>query len=354
MPTSPEAHRSVDPPRSLAADQVSDEADRGVIDGVDGDGAEGDGAEKLGEVRDVGEVSGVADVVGAVGTIGAGADSLLSVRASTGPLPTVLGGLGQRSLVDRILARNNDELLGRYRNEYSEPSIWLWRRIVGAAFAFIVVTVTWYLLKMPNGLISDDSLPSQTQVATAFTELRIDGFAGSSLGRHVGTSLFRLTLGLGIGSMAGVVLGLLVGAAPMLRTIIDPVASFFRMVPGLAVGPILLVWFGAGERATIGVVAFSVMWATLGSASDARARALRGTFTDLPLEVIAGMRSALLLAWATVLAIETVVASSGLGAMIWFAQGRSDVVLAGICVAGLVGFILDTSLRATEYYLANG
>ena len=45
---------------------------------------------------------------------------------------------------------------------------------------------------------------------------------------------------------------------------------------------------------------------------------------------------------------------SGLGAMIWFAQGRSDVILAGLIIAGIIGFVLDTLLRATEYCLANG
>lgn len=318
MPTSPEANLSVDPEGSL---------------GVSGAGEGADGI-RLDD---------------------SGGGSLLRLRGSTGQIPTFMAaGFGNRSLADRILARNNDELLSRYAAEYREPSIWIWRRVVGGAFAFIVVTLMWYLLKMPTGLISDESLPTQTQVATAFNEVRSDGFAGSSLGRHMGISLFRLTLGLGFGSMAGIALGLITGAAPMARTIIDPVASFFRMVPGLALGPLLLIWFGAGERATIGVVALTVMWATMGSASEARARSLRGTFTDLPLEVIAGMRAALLVAWATVLAIETVVASSGLGAMIWLAQGQSDVILVGICIAGLLGFALDTGLRGTEYFLANG
>jgi ABC-type nitrate/sulfonate/bicarbonate transport system permease component len=315
MPTMPEANLSVDPQRSLAVDTAA-----------------GGSAES--------------------GRSGERGISLLNLRGATAQFQ--VAGLGTRSVADRVLARNNEALLARYTAEYREPSIWLWRRVVGGAFAFIVVTLLWYLIKMPSGLISDTALPTQTQVATAFNEVRSQGFAGSSLSHHVGISLFRLTLGLGFGSMFGVALGLLVGAAPMVRTIVDPIASFFRMVPGLAVGPLLLVWFGAGERATIGVVAFTVMWATMGSASQARVGDLRGTATDLPLEVIAGMRSALLLAWATVLAIETVVASSGLGAMIWFAQGRTDVVIFGICVAGLLGFLLDTGIRATEYFLASG
>ncbi len=254
----------------------------------------------------------------------------------------------------RLPASQGGEIEARHRLEYEEPSIWIWRRIVGAAFAFIVMTVTWYLIKVPTGLISDEALPTQTQVAAAFNEVRADGFAGASLSAHAGISLFRLTAGLGIGSVVGVGLGLITGGAPLARTVIDPISSFFRMVPALAAAPLIVLWVGAGEAAIIGVVAFTVMWTVMGATSDARARAMRGTMTDLPLEVVSSLRAALLMAWATVIAMETVVASTGLGPMIWFAQGRTDVIVVGVYVAGLLGFVLDTSLRATWYFLING
>ncbi|MGH1489952.1 MAG: ABC transporter permease [Acidimicrobiales bacterium] len=260
---------------------------------------------------------------------------------------------GSTSVFNALIGRHDSEMVIRHRLEYAEPSIWLWRRIVGAAFAFIVMTITWYLVKVPSGLISDDALPTQTQVATAFNEVRSEGFAGATLSRHAGSSLFRLAFGLGIGSITGVSLGLMTGAAPLVRTVIDPLASFFRMVPAMAVAPLLIIWFGAGDRAMVSVVAFTVMWTALGSASDARVRSLRGAPVDITLEVVAAMRSALLLGWVTVLAIETVVSTTGLGSLIWSAQDRSDVIVVGIYIAGLMGFVLDTALRVTQYFLAN-
>ncbi len=284
---------------------------------------------------------------GGEGSRTASGSSWISGASKTGA--SRVGG----SLSDALTGRDDSAMVARHRLEYSEPSIWLWRRIVGAAFAFIVMTLTWYLIKVPSGLISDEALPTQTQVATAFNEVRSEGFAGASLSRHAGASLFRLAFGLGLGSVAGVSLGLLTGAAPLARTVIDPVLSFFRMVPGMAVAPLLLVWFGPGDRTIVAAVALTVMWVTMGSASDARIRSLRGASIDLTLEVVAGMRAALLLAWLTVLAVETVVSSTGLGSMIWFAQDRSDVIIVGIYMAGLMGFGIDTSLRVTQYMLAN-
>lgn len=228
------------------------------------------------------------------------------------------------------------------------------------AFAYILVSVTWFLVKLPSSLVADATIPSQVQVAAAFHELRIDGLAGATLGAHAGSSLFRFATGLGIGAALGIAIGIITGSAPLVRTIVDPIASFFRLVPGLAAGPLLLVWFGVGEAGLIAVVAFSVMWATIVSASDERTVTVRGgrasgsapdsTTIDA---VFASVRSAVLVAWTTMLAIETVVASTGLGAMIWFAQGRSDMVLAGILVVGLIGFAIDTSLRLTHYLITH-
>ncbi len=269
------------------------------------------------------------------------------------PLAGLDASAAGRTVLDLVAGHRQQELAARHRLEYGEPSIWLWRRIVGAAFAFIIVTITWYLVKLPSGLVSDDALPTQTQVATAFNEVRSEGYAGATLAHHAGASLLRLVLGLTIGSLLGVGLGLATGAAPLTRTVIDPITSFFRMVPGLAVAPLVIVWFGAGQAAMVAVVAMTVLWTTMGSASDARMGAARGTIADLRRELIAGMRSALLLAWATVLAVETVLASTGLGALVWFAQDRSDVIMVGIYAAGVIGFLLDSSVRAVQYVVAN-
>jgi taurine transport system permease protein len=245
--------------------------------------------------------------------------------------------------------RSDPVALARHRAEYAEPSIWLWRRIVGAAFAFIVVTTAWYLVKVPDGLVSDDALPSQTAVATALNEVRSDGFAGSSLTGHVGLSLFRLSFGLGLGSLAGVGLGVLIGGAPLVRTVIDPVSSFFRMAPGVVFGPLVVIWFGAGEATIVTVVALTVMWTSMVAVADAVARSARVGLADLPYHLMTGMRSSALVGWATVLAMETILASRGLGAMVWFAQERSDVIVVGIYLAALIGFTLDTLLRVTQY-----
>lgn len=240
----------------------------------------------------------------------------------------------------------------RHRAEYREPSIWLWRRIVGTAFAFIVVTLAWYLIKVPDGLVSDETLPTQTQVATAFNELRVDGFAGSSLTAHVVASLARLVLGLMIGVSAGGLIGLSTGSAPLARTVIDPVGSLFRMMPAVVVAPLLIRWLGSGNVAIVAAVALTVALVTMDAVDTARIRNLRGMDDHVVHQLAAGLRRAVGTGWAAVLAVETLLAPVGLGPMIWSAQDRADVIVAGLYVVGMIGLVLDGFVRSVEYLLS--
>lgn len=285
-----------------------------------------------------------------------------SGQVDADPARSDQGQDGGRSTVAMVFAflvgRIDQAEAARHVVEHRRPLLWIWRRVVGMSFAYILVSVTWFLIKLPSALVADATIPSQVQVAAAFHELRIDGIAGATLGAHAGSSLFRFAAGLGVGAACGITLGIITGSAPLVRTIVDPVTSFFRLVPGLAAGPLLLLWFGFGEAGLISVVAFSVMWATMASASDGRTAAVRrgseaqtGSDASNVDAVFDAVRAAVLVAWTTMLAIETVAASTGLGAMVWFAQGRSDLVVAGILIIGLIGFTIDSALRLTQYVI---
>ncbi len=277
----------------------------------------------------------------------------IPVRSS--PLATVGRALGRLVANPRRSVPGPDiDPIRRHRIEYREPSIWVWRRIVGTAFAFIVITVAWYLLKVPDGLVSDDTVPTQGQVAAAFNDLRVDGYAGAKLVDHAAASLARLVIGTLIGFGVGGAIGLAMGSAPLARTILDPVTSLLRMVPAVAIGPIAVLWLGAGEAGIVGAVAATVTWTTIDAVATTRIRDLRAVRPDIPHELALGARRALAAGWAAVLAIETLLAPVGLGPMLWTAQREVEIVVAGIYVVGLVGLTVDAVPRAVEYLITVG
>jgi len=270
-------------------------------------------------------------------------------------------GLTVRSVLGRILSgpsrsapASDIDPIGRHRIEHREPSIWLWRRIVGTAFAFIVVTLAWYLIKVPDGLISDETLPTQTQVASAFNELRADGIGGARLVDHVAASLARLVIAGLIGIMLGAPIGAAIGSAPLGRTVTDPIMSLLGMVPAVMIAPLAIVWFGPGEAGIIGAVAAAMLWASAEVTATIRIRGLRGAEPDMAHELTAGLRRVLGVGWAGVLAVETLLAPIGLGPMVWSTQQRVDAIVAGIYVIGLVGLTVDAIPRVVEYLVVNG
>ncbi len=268
---------------------------------------------------------------------------------------TVRGVLGRIVSGPSLAAADSDfDPIVRHRIEYREPSIWLWRRIVGTAFAFIVVTLAWYLIKVPEGLISDDTLPTQTQVASAFNELRAEGIAGARLVDHVAASLARLVIAGLIGVMLGAPIGLAIGSAPLGRTVTDPIMSLLGMVPAVMIAPLAIVWFGPGEAGIIGAVAAAMLWAAAEVTATIRIRGLRGAKPDMAHELSAGLRRVLGVGWAGVLAVETLLAPIGLGPMVWSTQQRVDAIVAGIYVIGLVGLTVDAIPRVVEYLVVNG
>lgn len=272
-----------------------------------------------------------------------------------------MSGFTVRGAIGRILSGPSGSTPGpdvdpieRHRAEHREPSIWLWRRIVGTAFAFILVTLAWYLIKVPDGLISDETLPTQTQVASAFNEFRAAGPGGAKLVEHVAASLARLVIAGLIGVVIGAPLGFAIGSAPLGRTVADPIMSLLGMVPAVAMAPLAIIWFGAGEGGIIAAVAAVMLWVAAEVTSTVRVRSLRGIRADVPHEVSVGLRRVLGAGWAGVLAVETLLAPVGLGPMVWSAQQQVDAIVAAIYVIGLVGLTVDGVPRVIEYLVVNG
>lgn len=59
-------------------------------------------------------------------------------------------------------------------------------------------------------------------------------------------------------------------------------------------------------------------------------------------------------AWFTVIAVEMLLASKGLGALLWnsYKSGNSNYIIEGILYIGIIGFLLDQFIDYTGYLLA--
>lgn len=96
-------------------------------------------------------------------------------------------------------------------------------------------------------------LSSPTRVAATIARLYADG----SLFLHIGVTLYETVLGFLLGTLIGTLFAMLLWWMPKLNRILDPYLVVLNALPKIALGPILIVWFGAG-RVSIIVMAILV------------------------------------------------------------------------------------------------
>jgi ABC-type nitrate/sulfonate/bicarbonate transport system permease component len=190
--------------------------------------------------------------------------------------------------------------------------------------------------------------------------------ASDPLWEDLAVSARRILIGFAL-SVAG---GILVGAAMWswrpLREMIDPVIELTRPLPPLAFVPLLIVWFGIGELPKVVLIVIGVlpiMIVSTVAALDtvppeyeqcARTLGASRVYTLFAVQIraaipgiITGMRLSMGGAWTSIVAVEMIAATSGVGYLILNAGNYqlTGLVLSGIIAIGLVSFAFDTVLR---------
>ncbi|MBV8166181.1 MAG: ABC transporter permease [Alphaproteobacteria bacterium] len=238
--------------------------------------------------------------------------------------------------------------------------------------SFGTFVVAWQAVS--TWLVSPHIIPPPDEVArTAWPMI-----ASGEIPRHIGASLARVVVGFGLGSVFGVLLGVLMGRIRVVHDLLDPVIEFFRFLSPTAMIPIAVVWFGIGENSKY----FLIFW---GSFFVVLLNAIHGVMATPPIRVraaeclgasrlqifrrivlpsavpsvVTGMRVALALSYMAIIPAEILAADTGLGYLLQQSSlllqtNRVFVVLA---VFGVLGGASDWLFRAVsgrllERYLA--
>lgn len=201
-------------------------------------------------------------------------------------------------------------------------------------------------------------LPSPARVFRAFGIMLQNG----SLFKHITVSLMRVLNGFFISFVLALFLGVLAGVYPVTTPYYRHIVEFMRNVPPLSLIALLILWFGIGETSkTIIIVlaSFFPMFLNIKkglAACDGKLLEVGHSlgFSRMKIffkimfpgalpDILVGMRVGLGYSWRAIIGAEMIAASSGLGYMILDAQqmSRSDKVVVGIFVIGIVGYLCD-------------
>jgi len=225
-----------------------------------------------------------------------------------------------------------------------------------------VVIFVWYLIPA-TGLVSPALVPTPLQVLEKFWEQ----MTTNRLWLDMYMSLQRVTLGLICGITLAVPVGFVLGWYRPVRMLIDPLISFFRSLPPIALIPLVIVYFGIDEAAKIVMLFYAAFFSgvivmyegivqtnplfirvarTLGATDG---EIFRRVIVPLALpHVLTALRVALGVSWATLVASELIAAQRGLGAVIQNASNyfQIDTIYVGIISIGLLALIMDRCVRS--------
>jgi sulfonate transport system permease protein len=226
----------------------------------------------------------------------------------------------------------------------------------------IVLCVAWEGA-VRSGIVPGRLMPPPSQLfRTAISLIR-----SGDLQTHAAATMSRVGIGFGAGALAGTLFGMLTGASPVMRRLLDPSIQALRAIPSIAWVPIFILWLGIFELSKLALIAlgvfFPVYLGTLSAIQDVDRKLievgrvfglsragimLRITWPAVLPTWIAALRSGLGLGFMFVVAAELMGASEGLGYLLVYGQqmGQADVILVAMIVFALLGKLSDTVLVA--------
>ncbi|WPO98113.1 ABC transporter permease [Pseudomonas sp. HR96] len=219
-----------------------------------------------------------------------------------------------------------------------------------------------------QGWLPEQVLPPPAYVYDALHDLVVSG----DLWRNAAASLQRVVVGFGLGAVIGLSLGLVMGLSRSAEEYLFPTFNAMVQIPVLGWLPFALLLFGIGEPLKYALIAMAAMvpvtLCTLQAFRQAPAGLLEVGrvygFSDrqqvlaivLPAAVptlFTGLRLGFTKAWLSLVVVELVASSEGLGYLIVYGRQlfQLDLVMAAVVVVGAVGWLIDRLFDLAEQRL---
>ncbi len=228
---------------------------------------------------------------------------------------------------------------------------------IKTCISIIALLLVWIIVTNMN-IVSSYILPSPGKVFDSLVKMIQSG----EIFEDIYISFIRVLQGFAIATISAFILAMLRIVIPKATDYYENIVQFFKNVPPLSLIPLLILWFGIGETTKIAIIVltsfFPIYLNTVKGFVSCDKKLIEvgqvygyskvKSFFKISLpyamsDILVGMRIGLGYSWRAIISAEMIAASTGLGHMILFAQqmSRTDKVIVGILVIGLVGYLTD-------------
>lgn len=239
-------------------------------------------------------------------------------------------------------------------------------------YAWFAASVLFYCLLIAAWQwIADMHLLSPIYLPSAVNTWKslVFGFERGNLCAMALDTIQRMFLGWFLASLAGIVLGAIIGISPRMRMHLEPILEILRPLPASAIIPVAIALLGLTEGMVLFVIAFGALWpmllATVHGFTTVEPRLLEvSEALGLPKwsivwkialpnampDILSGMRLGLTIALILAVVGEMLSSRPGLGQ--WVLQAarsfRAPDLFAGVALLGVIGLLTAMALSAIE------
>jgi sulfonate transport system permease protein len=228
----------------------------------------------------------------------------------------------------------------------------------------LILLAAWVVVTQ-HELFSAQLLPPPKMLFETWVDMQKSG----ELADNMKVSVVRVILGFLLGATTGFLLGTAMGLWRSVEQYLSPMFNCVRQIPIVAWLPFFILWLGIDEL-------FKVVFIAVGTLIPVAVKTLEGIKSvpaaylevvrifefgwfrtlrtviipsALP-SIITGLRLGLSEAWMLVVGAELVAASAGIGNVMTIARRlfQTDVVLVGVIVIAVTGYIMDRMLGLLE------
>jgi NitT/TauT family transport system permease protein len=254
---------------------------------------------------------------------------------------------------------DQDALAIRYSPTYGDINQLLEYKKIRYALSTLLLLSLWQFASI---FTSPTFLPSPFETLLGIVELVQEG----TLQSYILLTGARVFAGWLVGSIVAIAIGWGLGYSDILRKLFEPYINFFRGLPAIIWISVAVIWLGYGPVTRIALVAYAVCAVIVVDALDSvlnvqeeRIRAARSMgaspleahiYVRIPSsvpEVFTALRVGLGISAMTIVAVEMLISSSGIGYLVWISRTylKPSWVFAGVVALGSITYIFNFILR---------
>ena len=231
-------------------------------------------------------------------------------------------------------------------------------------FILVIFLALWEFLA--NKKIIDSFITSQpSRILNTFINLN-----SNNLLDHIGVTVYETVLGFMLGTVLGIFIAIILWWSDFLSKVSEPYLVVLNSLPKVALGPIIIIWVGAGTPAIIVMaIAISLIVTILENLNGflktdkELIKMAQSKFQTLTKIVIPANLSTFInslkvnigLSLVGVISGEFLVSKAGLGYLIVYGGQvfKLDLVMTSVIILGIVAGIMYTAVLLLEKFILN-